>query len=247
MDTTKLIDLEQAIQCGQYDCLKNCCGSGQLMNIWRLMRSLGLDDVSRFEKMLCGCAVSRGNAITSGGSAPSVDCVAKTVEYFCSTKSAMSSIATVLNGLAAAYPELAVALVSISSDLTRWANECTSTGQPGNSAVITTAMSKLCGMDAWIDRSVKNALPDPVASALLGLKHWLTPTGAFLNLCCGNVPVANWPELTPSTPIPTTPSNVTVPSATVPVSNTTPTQTYVPVTVTVPVGSNTPTPYQKRA
>lgn len=242
MDTTTLIDLELAIQCGQYDCLKNCCGSGQLLNIWRLMRQLGRDDVSRFEKMLCGCAVSKGAVVTPTTPPASADCIAKAVEYFCSTKTTMTSIATVLNGLSAAYPELAVGLASIASDLNRWANECTTTGQPGNSAIVTAAVSKLCGMDGWLNRTVQANLPAPVASALLGIKNWLTPTGAFLNLCCGSTPVSDWPELVPSTVAP--------PTTTVPVSSpgttTTTTQTYVPVTVTVPSGGTVTKSYQKQ-
>jgi len=60
MDTLQYSEINAAITCGEYDCLKGCCSAGQLAAVARLLRNKTDSDIALIEKMLCGCAIPKG-------------------------------------------------------------------------------------------------------------------------------------------------------------------------------------------
>jgi len=237
MQTTQFIDLGQRIACGEYDCLKNCCGEDSLAKIWHLMRSLGLTDMGRLSKMLCGCTVRPTGSSTTGAVAPdsSANCTDDLIKWLCTNKESISTARNIIVGVAAvATPEfapMAAALGLLTQDML---SVCKADGTPDSSkvSIVDAIMDKMCTMDVAIKSWLQTSLPSAISSVLQNLLNLFSPVMMVLSRCCAVRPVsaANpWPVPVGSnspTPIP----NTTVPQISPPA--TVAPGTYAPTTGT---------------
>lgn len=247
MHINQLQQLQGDIQCGKFECLKNCCSEDKLREIYFLMRSIGETDIPRLHMLLCGCAVP-GSTVNQSAS----NCTDTIVKYVCGSKGTLTAVATVLAGVSVALPHLAIVTAPLALFIKDLIDGCNVQG----GSRLDAAMDKLCGFDAWAQSLVSRNLPAALAEIVNTMLQWVSPIRGTILQCCSQRRVSNsWPEIgelptgsgNGSNPSVTLPSDAERPTVTTPVSNETGTGTgmnstvkpYKPVVVTVPITPDT--------
>lgn len=206
------------IQCGQYDCLKNCCDLQMLTNIWRLMRQLGSDDLPRLQKMLCGCSVAASVPSGTGAVAsdPKSNCTDTLTKWACANRSSLNTAKIGLAALGALQNNqmpLVVALTLFVNDLL---SVCRPDGtpDPARQPIIDSIIDRICKFDvgvlSWLQTT---GLPDVLISLIKGIAAFITPVQTLLASCCAVRPVSTanpWPTPPVSTTTPAQPPTVVV-------------------------------------
>jgi len=171
------------------------------MDIWRLMRSIGQNDISRLQTMLCGCAVTNGATPSSGTivPVPTANCSDTLVKWACAHKSALNNAKIALYALAAIQPNqmpLVAALSLFTNDLL---SVCGADGSVDTSKkpVIDSLVDRICTFDVSVLNWLKaGGLPDALVAVINVVTALILPVKAALASCCASKPASNqnpWP------------------------------------------------------
>lgn len=231
MDANTYVTLKMDIDCGKFDCLKQCCSGSSLASIWRLMRMVSEADLVYLEKMLCGCAVPGTGGVQTGQrqqQSPSlepINCSDKLTAWACqpTTNAILTAIDVGLTAGAiyAKVPVIRTVLATVSLILSDIKSGCEeiSNGHAHNWS--DTLVDKLCGLNNWLDAVSKRAgsLLAPIASLITMVRDNLTFLGMVGSACCQktnvgtSLPDPNTIDMSSGdTGTTTIPNNTTVPT-----------------------------------
>lgn len=214
MDYRTYMLVDQANRCGTYDCLKGCCGTGNMRNIWVLMRTVSEADLPELERLLCGCAVSTASASTAaanpkapanqstvpGTNIPATGTCADALTEWACESSHVAILTGIDTGLTAAavYARTSPLIAKILAAISIFVSDMIAACRDDEPSWTATFIAKACGLNSWIDEALgKGEEVSVISEILLKIKDTLTLSGVIAAKCCTGQAVATgvWPDL----------------------------------------------------
>lgn len=194
MDTITMLEIQNAVACGEYACLQQCCENRQLETIYRLFSRLSISDMPTLEKLLCGCAV-RG--LTTPGSPnkivphPESNCSDLIINYWREHRTQLTVIKKLIDAQIVLTPWVSGALLPLRSLVTDLENAV-----DGGYSLTDDVIDRVCFAYVWAQNVIDEA-NEFMPQALQNIMEWVVGNMPPLGQCCDARPSGqhNWPKI----------------------------------------------------